>query len=57
LKFTFGQLFGFGNMKQDEHLDVIYTNEKVNLEEWRMFEVGKTNCNDQAIKQRSSLSP
>lgn len=36
---------------QDEHLDVIYINEKVKREDWHTFEVGKTNFNDEALRQ------
>jgi hypothetical protein len=37
--------------KQDEHLDVIYINEKINKEEWHTFDVGKTRFNDEALRQ------
>ncbi|KAK3689150.1 hypothetical protein B0T22DRAFT_513309 [Podospora appendiculata] len=33
----------------DEHLDVIYINEKINRDEWHTFEIGKTRFNDQAL--------
>ena len=36
---------------QDEHLDVIYINEKVAMEGWHTFEVGKTAFNDEALRQ------
>ena len=36
---------------QDEHLDVIYINEKLKHEEWHTFEVGKTAFNDEALRQ------
>lgn len=36
---------------QDEHLDVIYINEKVKTEEWHMFEIGKTRFNDEALRE------
>lgn len=35
----------------DEQLDIIYFNEKVNREEWRTFEVGKTRFTDEALRQ------
>lgn len=38
---------------QDERLDVIYINEKINREEWHTFEVGKTRFNDEALRQAS----
>ena len=37
--------------RQDENLDVIYNNEKLNREEWHTFEVGKTRFNDEALRQ------
>lgn len=36
---------------KDEGLDVIYTNAKIDKEEWHTFEVGKTRFNDEALKQ------
>ncbi|OCL06675.1 hypothetical protein AOQ84DRAFT_296531, partial [Glonium stellatum] len=39
----------------DEHLDVIYINEKVNGEEWHTFEVGKTRFNDEALRQAGEM--
>ncbi|KAF3903024.1 hypothetical protein ABW20_dc0103690 [Dactylellina cionopaga] len=39
----------------DEHLDVIYINEKINREEWTTFEVGKTRFNDQALKETGEM--
>jgi hypothetical protein len=38
-------------MAQDEHLDVIYINEKVKREEWNTYEVGTTRFNDEALRQ------
>ncbi|KAH6995813.1 hypothetical protein BKA56DRAFT_639855 [Ilyonectria sp. MPI-CAGE-AT-0026] len=35
----------------DESFDVIYTNEKVNREEWQTFKVGETRFNDDAIRR------
>ena len=35
----------------DEHLDVIYINEKVVPEEWTTYEVGHTRFNDEALRQ------
>ncbi|KAG5994722.1 hypothetical protein E4U43_003189 [Claviceps pusilla] len=35
----------------DENFDVIYTNEKVNREEWRTFKVGETRFNDDAVRR------
>ncbi|KAJ7120796.1 hypothetical protein C8R44DRAFT_169007 [Mycena epipterygia] len=40
----------------DEHLDVIYINEKVKLEEWHTFEVGKTRFNDEALRQAGEMA-
>jgi hypothetical protein len=40
-------------MSQDENLDVIYINNKINREEWHTFEVGKTKFNDEALRQAS----
>ncbi|KAL1860400.1 hypothetical protein VTK73DRAFT_7367 [Phialemonium thermophilum] len=39
----------------DEHLDVIYINEKINREEWHTYEVGKTRFNDEALRQASEM--
>ncbi|KAK6540206.1 hypothetical protein TWF694_009024 [Orbilia ellipsospora] len=39
----------------DEHLDVIYINEKINREEWTTFEVGKTRFNDQALRETGEM--
>lgn len=36
---------------KDENFDVIYTNEKVNREEWRTFKVGETRFNDDAVRR------
>jgi hypothetical protein len=35
----------------DEELDVIYINEKIDQEQWRTFEVGKTRFTDEALRQ------
>jgi len=35
---------------------VIYINEKVNMEEWHTFEVGKTAFNDEALRQAGKCS-
>ncbi|KAK3935278.1 hypothetical protein QBC46DRAFT_397831 [Diplogelasinospora grovesii] len=39
----------------DEHLHVIYINEKINREEWHTFEVGKTRFNDEALRQAGEM--
>ncbi|KAL1895455.1 hypothetical protein Sste5346_005261 [Sporothrix stenoceras] len=39
----------------DEHLDVIYINEKVVTDEWHTFEVGKTHFNDEALRQTGEM--
>ncbi|KUJ20773.1 uncharacterized protein LY89DRAFT_682454 [Mollisia scopiformis] len=40
----------------DEHLDVIYINERVDSgEEWRTFEVGKTRFSDEALRQAGEM--
>ncbi|OIW22847.1 hypothetical protein CONLIGDRAFT_586707 [Coniochaeta ligniaria NRRL 30616] len=39
----------------DEHLNVIYVNEKINREEWHTFEVGKTTFNDEALRQAGEM--
>ncbi|KAK3380622.1 hypothetical protein B0T24DRAFT_197933 [Lasiosphaeria ovina] len=39
----------------DEHLDVIYINEKINRDEWHTFEVGKTCFNDEALRQAGEM--
>ena len=36
---------------QDENFDVIYTNAKVDRDEWRTFEVGQTRFNDDALRR------
>jgi hypothetical protein len=36
-------------------MDVIYINEKVKLEDWHTFEVGKTRFNDEALRQTGKL--
>lgn len=38
---------------QDEHLDVVYINEKLNRDDWHTFEVGKTRFNDEALREAS----
>ena len=35
----------------DEHLDIIYINEKLVKENWTTYEVGKTKLNDEALRQ------
>lgn len=40
----------------DEKLDVIYTNAKINREEWHTFEVGKSRFNDEALKQAGDMT-
>ncbi|KAL6912426.1 hypothetical protein FSST1_010186 [Fusarium sambucinum] len=35
----------------DENFDVIYTNAKVNRDEWRTFQVGETRFNDDALRR------
>ncbi|KAI0170066.1 hypothetical protein BJ166DRAFT_588240 [Pestalotiopsis sp. NC0098] len=40
----------------DEGLDVIYTNAKIDKEEWHTFEVGKTRFNDEALKQAGDMT-
>jgi hypothetical protein len=39
----------------DEHLDVIYINERVEEQEWKMFEVGRTRFTDEAIRQAGEM--
>jgi len=39
----------------DEHLDVIYINEKIIRSEWHTFEVGKTRFNDEALRQAGEM--
>ncbi|KAF3918208.1 hypothetical protein ABW20_dc0107156 [Dactylellina cionopaga] len=39
----------------DEHLHVIYINEKINREEWTTFEVGQTRFNDQALRETGEM--
>ncbi|KAK6201872.1 hypothetical protein LQW54_009282 [Pestalotiopsis sp. IQ-011] len=41
---------------KDEGLDVIYTNAKIDKEEWHTFEVGKTRFNDEALKQAGDMT-
>lgn len=41
---------------KDEHLDVIYINEKIKRDEWHTFEVGKTRFNDEALRQAGKYS-
>ncbi|KAJ7314634.1 hypothetical protein DFH08DRAFT_895131 [Mycena albidolilacea] len=40
----------------DEHLNVIYINEKINREDWHTFEIGKTRFNDEALRQASEMT-
>jgi hypothetical protein len=35
----------------DEHLDVIYINERLDRTQWHTFEVGKTRFTDEALRQ------
>ncbi|KAG5982576.1 hypothetical protein E4U55_001723 [Claviceps digitariae] len=35
----------------DENFDVIYTNEKIQRQEWRTFKVGETRFNDDAVRR------
>ncbi|KAK5994279.1 hypothetical protein PT974_04751 [Cladobotryum mycophilum] len=37
----------------DENFHVIYTNQKINREEWRTFKVGETRFNDEATRRAS----
>lgn len=37
--------------QQDENMDIIYINEKLNRPEWHTFVVGKTRFNDEALRQ------
>jgi len=39
----------------DEHLDVIYINEKIVRDEWHTFEVGSTRFNDEALRQAGEM--
>lgn len=44
----------------DEHLDVIYTNERIDPQHradgtWRTFEVGETRFNDEALRQAAEM--
>jgi hypothetical protein len=41
---------------KDEHLDVIYINEKIKLEEWHTYEVGYTTFNDAALREASEMT-
>jgi hypothetical protein len=41
--------------QQDENFDVIYTNGKINREEWRTFKVGETRFNDDATRRAGML--
>lgn len=40
----------------DEHLEIIYINEKLDREQWHTFEVGKTRFNDEALRQASEMA-
>jgi hypothetical protein len=42
---------------KDESLDVIYTNAKINRDEWHTYEVGKSRFNDSALKQAGKRRP
>ncbi|KAF7974989.1 hypothetical protein HWV62_10745 [Athelia sp. TMB] len=39
----------------DEHLDVIYINERIKREEWHTFVVGKTRFTDEALRQAGEM--
>ncbi|CZT18765.1 uncharacterized protein RCC_04609 [Ramularia collo-cygni] len=40
----------------DNNLDIIYINEKLNRDDWHLFEVGKTRFNDQALYEASRMT-
>ncbi|KAL2072022.1 hypothetical protein VTL71DRAFT_11365 [Oculimacula yallundae] len=40
----------------DEDLDIIYNNEKLDREQWRTFEVGKTRFTDEALRQAAVMT-
>ncbi|KAJ4394007.1 hypothetical protein N0V93_003224 [Gnomoniopsis smithogilvyi] len=40
----------------DEHLDVVYTNQQLNRDDWHTFEVGKTRFNDEALREASEMA-
>ncbi|KAK9770779.1 hypothetical protein AB5N19_14140 [Seiridium cardinale] len=40
----------------DENLDVIYTNGKIDRDEWHTFEVGKSRFNDVALKEAGDMT-
>ncbi|KIW30199.1 uncharacterized protein PV07_05959 [Cladophialophora immunda] len=40
----------------DEHLDIIYINERLKPAEWHTFVVGKTRFNDEALRQASEMT-
>ncbi|KAF2667224.1 hypothetical protein BT63DRAFT_442198 [Microthyrium microscopicum] len=40
----------------DEHLDVIYINEKINKADWHTFEVGHTRFNDEALRHAGEMT-
>ncbi|KNB02997.1 hypothetical protein FOXG_05610 [Fusarium oxysporum f. sp. lycopersici 4287] len=39
------------HVEQDENFDVIYTNAKIERDEWRTFPVGETRFNDDALRR------
>jgi hypothetical protein len=39
----------------DEHLDIIYINERVEREQWHTFRVGETTFNDEALRQTGEM--
>lgn len=41
---------------KDEHLDVIYINEKVDWAEWHTYEVGHTTFNDEALRESAEMT-
>ncbi|KAK6064268.1 hypothetical protein SCUP515_11866 [Seiridium cupressi] len=41
---------------KDENLDVIYTNGKIDRDEWHTFEVGKSRFNDVALKEAGDMT-
>jgi hypothetical protein len=42
---------------KDENFDVIYFNSTVEPDEWRTFEVGETQFNDDALRRTGAYTP
>jgi hypothetical protein len=43
-------------MNKDEHLDVIYINERIADGDWHTYEVGNTTFNDEALRQAAEMT-